>query len=314
MSPLIWQTQRGSSLMIVVLMIVVIGMIGAVFVSLINTEGFTAMNQSAGLLAFGAADAGVEFEQYNLAQNVDWYRSATDPMTASIRTLGAAPNTGNFNVATNLPATKLSKKIETGDATATVYTTQRFPSACPSFPGSVCYLQIDDDVTVTGEFVSYTSILNGTTFQGIIHNVAIGGISNAAARHFRNDIVYPVTTLLTPLTNNVACPVPNPFQITANSKFLSAGTISIYDNSGPAQTEEISYTGSSTSGNIMTLTGVTRCQNGSGPLTLNAGSPVIPVNFDGNTPDYEAEVVSTGTVAVTITGNAVRVIRKTVQR
>jgi hypothetical protein len=313
MKPLSWQNQRGAGLIIIVAMLLILGVIGAVFVSLIGNESFTAMNQSAGLLTFGITDGGVEFEQYNLAQNVDWYRSATDPMTASIRTIGTAPNTGSFTVSSNLPATKLSKKFETADATATVYTTQRFPSACPSMPGAVCYLQMEDDIAGTAEFVSYT-IGSGTTFTIIAHGVSVGVVNSAASRHDRNDRVYPVTNLLT-LQSNASCAVTTPFQITANSKFLSAGTISIYDNSGPPpQQEEIDYTGSSTSGNTMTLTGVRRCRNGTGPFTLNVGSPVTPLTFDNASPDYQAEIVSTGTVAVTITGNAIRVIRKTVQR
>jgi hypothetical protein len=303
MKPLSWQNQRGAGLIIVVAMLLIVGIIGAVFVSLIGNESFTAMNQSAGLLTFGITDGGVEFEQYNLAQNVDWYHSSSDPMPSTIRTLGAAPNSGSFTVQSYLPATELRNRMNTsGILPITVYTTNRFPSAG--------FLQVDDDITSTStEYVSYTGT-TPTTFTGITRNVKIGTIQGTApVAHDRGSRVYPVTTLSVTTVDPVgACPLTGSnITIATHTKFLTAGMIDIED-------EEIGYTGSTVSGGTTTLLGVTRCMNGTAIAGHASGQPVTPLLWDGTSPDYLAEVVSTGTVAVTITGNAVRVIRKTVQR
>ncbi len=289
--------------MIIVLMMIIIGTIGAVFVSLINTEGFTAMNQSAGLLAFGVADAGVEFEQYNLAQNVDWYRSTADPMPAAVRTLGASPNAGSFTAQTFLPATKLRTRIPTAGAIAEirVYTTDRFPEA-----GS---LQIDDDITDgQTEFITYTDTTPNSFIGVITRDVLIGTVSGTASSHERGTRVYPVTTLLTALGTLGACTpaAAASFNIAAHPKFLAAGIIDI-------EGEEISYSGSTIAGGTMTLLGVTRCLNNtSAGHAIN--QPVTPLLVDGAEPDYTAEIISTGTTPVAVAGSANRVIRKTVQR
>ncbi|MBI5756305.1 MAG: hypothetical protein HZA12_05205 [Nitrospirae bacterium] len=299
------RNQRGASLIIIIAIILIMGIIAAVFVSLINTESFTALNQSAGEEAFAIAEGGLEFEQRSLAQNLDWYRSTSDPIATTTRTLGS----GSFEVKSNLPATMLRRRLRNTElATINVYTTDRFPDA-----GT---LQIDDDAGLgNGEFVQYTNKTTNT-FTGLPLTrgvLFVGGTLGQGANTFsRGTRVYPVTTLVTALVNNCAT-IPNPFQISAHLKFLSAGTINVYDRTTLAS-EEITYTGSSTAGGVMTLTGVQRCQNGTSVATVNAGDPVTPIFVDGTSPDYEAEATSTGTVAVTITGNAVRVIRKTVQR
>ena len=304
MNPLLMQTQRGASLMVIVLMIVVIGMIGAVFVSLINTEGFTAMNQSAGLLAFGIADGGLEFEQYNLAQNVDWYKSTSDPMLVFNRTLGVAPNSGSFAVLVNLAGTTLKTRVASaGNVTINVYTTDRFPTA-----GT---LQIDDNITDgQTEYVSYNAkTANTFTLNG--RNVTVGTISATGSfSHDRGSRVYPVTTFagstnLITLGSPCVPTAAASFNIAAHTKFLTAGIIDI-------EGEEIGYTGSTTTGGTMTLLGVTRCLNGTS-LAHPIGRPVTPL-LQGGSADFLAEVVSTGTVPVSITGNTVRVIRKIVQR
>lgn len=306
--------QRGASLIFVILILLVIGMIGAVFVSLINTESFTAMNQSAGLLSFGIADGGVEFEQRNLAQNLAWYRSTSDPMLASIRTLGSAPNTGSFTVSTNLPATRLRRRIIAGSAlNICVSTTDRFT------PPTTGYLQIGNPGLDPYEFVQYTGI--GTSancaaeFTGITRAWVINGVSGGAAvAHVRDELVYPVTTLVDALANS--CTSLASLRITDHPKFLTAGTLAVLTNTTPGAIdwEEISYTSSTRAAGVMTLLGVKRCQNGTASAAQAAGNPITPILADGTPPDYQAEVVSTGTVAVTIIGNAVRVIRKTVQR
>lgn len=64
----------------------------------------------------------------------------------------------------------------------------------------------------------------------------------------------------------------------------------------------------------MTLTGVTRCANSNSPgVAYAVGAPVTPLQPDGISPDYEAEVASTGTRTSPV-GNSVRVLKKTVIR
>jgi hypothetical protein len=315
MKPPSWQDQRGAGLIIVVAMLLIVGVIGAVFVSLIGNESFTAMNQSAGLLTFGITDGGVELEQYNLAQNVDWYHSTSDPMPTTIRTLGAAPNSGSFTVQSYLPGTKLRHRINANSAlNICVYTTDRF-----TLPAAG-YLQIGDSNQDPYEFVHYTNIgASGgcaAEFTGILRAQSINGVSGGLAStvHDRGELVYPVTTLVDPLANN--CTSLASLRITDHPKFLTAGTLSILTNTTPGTIdwEEISYSNSTRAAGVMTLLGVNRCQNGTASAAQIAGNPITPILTDGTAPDYEAEVVSTGTVAVTITGNAVRVIRKTVER
>jgi hypothetical protein len=308
MKPLSWKNQRGAGLIIVVAMLLVLGVIGAVFVSLINNESFTAMNQSGGLTAFGVADGGMEFAQRSLAQNLDWYRSTADPIAIPATNLGS----GSFTANTYLPATMLRNRIPTPGSTADirVYTTDRFPVSG--------YIQIEDDITGSGEFVFYGGKTATTFTTGILRDQTIGGINGTAGSHDRGSRVYPVTTLVDTLLVLAGPPcVPTAaasFRIFAHSKFLTAGRIDIED-------EEIDYTGSTTTLGTTTLNGVTRCANSTagttshtGNAVFGVGAPVTPLLVEGTAPDFQAEAVSTGTVAVTITGNAVRVIRKTMQR
>ncbi len=304
-----WDNDRGVSLIAAVFIIVVLAFMGVMFVSLITTSSLTSVNDMQSAQALYIAEGGVEYTQYSLAQNLDWYRSASDPMPAPASTtlnLGA----GSFTVVANLPATMLSKKLHSGEPnTVNVYTTDRFPATG--------LLQIDDDAGLgSGEFVRYTG-KTATTFTVLPINrgvLFIGGtLGNTASDFPRGTRVYPVATLLTPN------PLPGPGNCTPvvitltvavdNNKFLSAGTINVYDRN-TLDSEEIAYAGSSTSGGVMTLTGVRRCLNGTS-ATANAGDPVTPINVNSPvaSPDFEAEIVSTGTA-----GSAVRVVRKTVQR
>jgi MSHA biogenesis protein MshP len=308
----LFKSQNGVSLIAAIFIIVVLAFMGLMFLSLINTSSLTSVNDMQSAQALYIAEGGVEFAQLALAQNLDWYRSASDPMSPPTATpLGA----GSFTVTTTLPATVLSRRLPAGGGTATVYTTNRFPTACPSMPLGVCYLQIEDDAgSGSGEFVSYTNT-TATTFTGLVRNRTIGTVPSFGgdSTHLRGSRVYPVSVLAAGTALVANCnTIPNPFQIIANSKFLSAGTINVYDSTTPANDEEILYSGATTTGNITTLTGVQRCQNQLGvpvPIAAVTGSPVTPINFDGTSPDYEAEVASTGA-----SGAAMRVVKKTVQR
>jgi len=300
--------QKGVSLIAAVFIIVVLAFMGVVFISFVNTSSFTAINDLQSMQAFSLAEGGVEYAQYALAQNLDWYRSANDPMPAppsAPQNLGA----GSFTVTVNLPVTMLSRRLlSTEINTISVYSTDRFPTS-----GT---LQIDDDAGLgNGEFVQYTGKTAKTFTGGLVRGVTYvgGALGQGATTYNRGARVYPVVFLSgTNLTNNCNT-IPNPFLITATTnttKFLSAGTISVYDRTTLVN-EEITYTGSSIASGVMTLTGVRRCQNGTPAATTNTGDPVTPINVDvpASSPDYEAEIISQG-----IVGSAVRVAKKTVQR
>lgn len=299
------KNQNGVTIIAAIFIIVVLGFMGVMFLTMVNTASLTSVNDLQSTQALYIAEGGVEYEQRNLAQNLDWYRSTSDPFPVTTQNLGL----GSFTTSTTLPATMLRRRLlDTENNTITVYTTDRFPNA-----GT---LQIDDDAGLgNGEFVSYTG-KTPTTFTGAPLGRGVlyvgGTLGQARTPYGRGTRVYPVAFLSGTNLTNVCATVPTPFQITANTKFLSAGTINVYDRA-TLVSEEITYTGSSTAGGVTTLTGVQRCQNGTGPpgATANAGDPVTPINVDNPpaAPDYEAEIVSTGTV-----GSAVRVVKKTVQR
>jgi len=288
----ILKAERGIALIAAVFLIVVFGFLGLTIVSLVSTQGFSAMNEVKSDQAFFIAEGGGEYAQRRLAENLDWYRSTVDPILIPATNLGA----GAFNVSVNLPATMLRMRIPSAASTAPiqVYTTARFPTSG--------VLQVEDDIS-TGEFIRYTGI-SGNTFTGITRDDTVGGVSGVANNHDRAERVYPVTTLATALANN--CTSLASISLAAHPKFLSAGTIDI-------QGEEISYTGSSISGGTLTLIGVSRCQNGTVSAAHVVGVPVTPILVDMAGPDFQAELISTGTVSL-ISGNAARIVRKTVER
>jgi len=287
---------RGYLLIVAILVLVVVAVAVAALGNMVSADIGASSAQARSVQAFYLAESGLEVEQRRWAQNLSWYRSATDPSPspASVQTLG----TGTFAVYTNLPATVLKASVSAAAATITVYSTNRFPAS-----GT---LQIEEDLAAGAEFVTYTGI-TATTFTGVARGRTVGSVTSAAGSHPRSDAVYPVTTLVNALSVFcTATPTPTPFppiQIVPNSKFLSAGTIDI-------EGEEISYTGSSVAGGNMTLTGVTRCVGSMpGPIGHAAGQPVTPVLIGGDSADYEVETVSTGTV-----GSNIRYARRTIQR
>jgi hypothetical protein len=287
------KNQNGVSLIAAIFIIVVLGFMGVMFLTMVNTGSFTAVNDIQSAQAVYIAEGGVEFEQYSLAQNLDWYRSTIDPFAITgVRNLGA----GWFTASIFLPATKLRSQMTVATTNPIrVYTTDRFlPAGC---------IQIDN------EFIQYTGL--GATnaicggqppcFTGINRTAPAacfgGGIKTA---HTRGDGVYPAATLVTNMTND--CNDMVSITVSSNTKFLSAGTLNI-------ELEEVQYSGSSPAGANMTLMGVQRCQTGTVSAAHAAGVPVTPVLIGGATADLQSEVTSTG-----VAGAAVRVVKKTVQR
>jgi Tfp pilus assembly protein PilX len=286
------KTERGIALIAAIFLIVVVAFFGLIVVSLMSTQGYTSVSEMQSDQAFYIAEGGMEFTQRALAQNLDWYRSASDPIASGAINLGA----GSFSVNASLPATVLRNQIQTGSTNPIrVYTTNRFPAAG--------FLQINEDLTGEGEFIQYTGIA-GNTFTGITRDITINGVNGTGTIHDHGDRIYPVTTLSVALPNNCTSVSVS---LAAHTKFLGAGTLDI-------EGEEIGYTASTTAGGVMTLTGVTRCRNGTASAAHAANAPVTPILPDGAAPDFEAEISSNGTVVAITSGNATRVVRKTVQR
>ena len=292
-------SQKGFLMIVAIVLLVVIAFLAVMLSSLVAGNAISGASHFGSMQALYQADSGLEFEQRRWAQNLDWYRSATDPNPNSAITQALA--TGSFTVNTNLPATLLNSRLLANSAAPiTAYTTNRFPSNG--------ILQIEEDLTLNAEFVSYTGI-SGNTFTGVTRRVTVGtvasSVSSLTTPHDRSDMVYPVTTLVDPLT--ASCTPPASFRIAANSKFLSAGTLDI-------EGEEISYSGSSVTGGNMTLTGVQRCLDTIPPavpvpIAHNVGQPVTPVLSNGTSASYQVEMIATGTM-----GSNIRYARKTSQR
>ena len=287
-------SQRGFLLIVAIVLVVVVAAGIAALGGMLASDVKSSTGSLGSAQALYLAESGLEVEQLRWGQNLNWYRSSTDPNPSAAAAQAAGP--GSFTVYSNLPATLLRARIFAADTTITVYSTDRFPTS-----GT---LQIEEDLTASGEFVKYTGI-SGNTFTGVTRGQAQGispVIPSTAGPHPRSDAVYPVTTLSTVGGLPASCTTPNSFMIAAHPKFLTAGTLDI-------EGEEIGYAGSSVSGVNMTLTGVTRCLGTIGPVAHAAGQPVTPVLIGGDSADYQVEMVSTGSV-----GNNVRYARRTTQR
>jgi type II secretory pathway pseudopilin PulG len=296
--------QSGFLLIAAIVLVVVASMLAVTIAMIAASSGSSATDNLQSGQALFLADSGVEFEARRMAQNVDWYRSSTDPTTSSgAQSLGA----GTFTTSSNLPATKLRRRVVGASTAVCVYTVDRFPTA-----GTI---QIDDDVSTTAEFVSYTGTTassaacgNLPAFTGIGRGASVGGVATVAQDHSRDDIAYPVTTLIDPLAASATCVAPATLRITDNTKFLNGGTISLDDGTNA---EDISYTSSSRAGGVMTLRGLTRLL-GVGCTNWLAGAPVRPQlanSTGGSANDSEALASAVGNV-----GSTQRTMNRVLQR
>lgn len=294
---MIRHVRQGGFLMIVALIIIVVLVFMAIAVgAMLGSSTLAGGNHVGSMQALFQAESGLEFEQRRWAQNLEWYRSASDPnpSAAGPQTLGS----GTFTVSSNLPATMLDRGLSAGATTINVYTTSRFPSSG--------ILQIDDDLTLGAEFVRYTGV-TGTAFTGVTRGQSVGSVlaplPGVGSVHLRSDKVYPVTILRTGLLAN--CTALVSILVDANSKLLSAGTLDI-------EGEEISYNSSSTTGTTTTLKGITRCLDSvtlATPAAHLVGQPVTPVLVGDESADYQVEMISTG-----VQGTNIRFARRTIQR
>ncbi len=309
---ILYGKQRGFLLVAAIVLIVVLAFFGVAVTYMFVGDATGSTGHLSSAQALFIAESGIEFEQRSLAQNVDWYRSTSDPTATTTNNVGQ----GSFSVFHNLPATELTKRMNAGSAAdINVFTTLRFATPFPPATPSL-WLLIDDDPAGNGEFVSYTGT-TATTFTGVTRYATVGTVtSTAGTAHNRGDNVYPVTTLGVALTGGAGnCPtVPNPFTITYHPKFLSAGTITVFHFNGVSiDHEEITYSSATANAahTTITLSGVQRCQNTLTPTAIAAavGDPVAPIVANVGDKDFEAEIVSIGTA-----NGAQRQEYKTVQR
>ena len=284
--------QLGFLAIVLLMLVVVIAALAVTFAAMLSSNTLSSGSHFGSMLALFEADSGLEYEQRRWAQNLDWYRSATDPnpSAAVAQTLA----NGTFTVYANLPATLMKSGMSAVAATVNAYSTDRFPTTG--------ILQIENDLIAGAELVRYTGV-SGSTFTGVTRAQTVGTVTSVASTHSRSDTVYPVTILRTALLAN--CTALASIQVDANSKFLTAGTLDI-------EGEEISYASSSTAGATTTLSGITRCLDTITPITPAAhavGQPVTPVLVGGDSADYQVEMISTG-----VQGGNIRYARRTIQR
>ena len=284
--------QAGYLMVVLIGLLVVVASLASVLSYLNAVNATSGSGRLGAMQAFFFAESGLELEQRRWAQNLNWYRSATDPnpSPAAAQAFGS----GSFTVYSNLPATLMRTGASAATATINVYTTARFPASG--------ILQIEDDITGGGEFVRYTGV-TATSFTGVTRGQTVGSVVSAASTHARSDRVYPVTILRTAMAAN--CTALASIQIDANSKLLSAGTLDI-------EGEEVGYTAATTTGATTTLTGITRCLDTVTvitPVTHAIGQPVTPVLVGGDSADYQVEAIASGAQ-----GNNIRYARRTIQR
>jgi hypothetical protein len=281
--------ERGFLMMVVLVVVVVLVFLAIAMGYLLGNSTLASASHVGAMQALFLADSGLEYEQNRWAKNLEWYRTAVDPDPTT--PVAQALGNGSFIASANLPATLVRTQLVAGGATLNVYSTSRFPGTG--------ILQLGEDLASDGEFVRYSGIA-GASFTGLTRAQAVGTTTSLASAHPRSSSVYPVTILRT--TMAASCAPLVSIQVDAHGKFLGAGTLDI-------EGEEVGYSGSSTAGGLMTLTGITRCLGTVTAAGHAIGQPVTPIRESGDSGHFQVEISSTGTV-----GANVRYARRTIQR
>lgn len=283
------RAQAGFLMMVVLVLVVVLVFLAIAMGYLLANSTLASASHVGAMQALFLADSGLEDEQGRWARNLDWYRTAADPDPAApaAQALGG----GTFTASTTLPATLLKTRLTVGGTTINAYATARFPASG--------ILQLGEDLASDGELVRYAGVA-GTSFTGVTRAQTVGTVTSVASAHPRSTTVYPVTILRSALA--ASCAPLASLQVDAHGKFLGAGTLDI-------EGEEIGYTGSTTTGGTMTLTGITRCLGTVSSVAHAVGQPVTPVRASGDSARAQVEIASMGTV-----GPNVRYARRTIQR
>ena len=224
------RNSRGVSLIFVVLILVIVGTVGAAFISIINTESFSALGASAGDRALGVANGGVEYILMNRP-------FPNYSLTGTSITLGD----GSFTV--DSPA--LTNAVVPGGAGVNIIvdSTNWFENNPAPGVGTV-------GIIINGEEIECASITPTTQFT-TCNDFSGGPVTGGQPA---NTEIYPVTHLNTgggPL-NTTDCPTVN-----STRGFLPLGIIRIENN------ENVYYTGT-------TATMFTPCTRGYGGTPASA--------------------------------------------
>ncbi len=289
MMPASGHKQQGFLMIVVIFLLVVLFFLGGALSTMLGNSTLASGGHVGSMQAFFLADSGLEVEQRRWAQNLDWYRSTTDPNPTA--PVAQALGGGTFTMYANLPATKVRTGFPAAAVTLNVFTTARFPATG--------ILQVDDDMTGGGEFVRYTGV-TANSFTGVTRGQTVGTVTAVASNHARGDVVYPVSQLRTVMPAN--CTPMASINLDTNTKFLSAGLLDI-------EGEEIAYGGMAIAGGTMTLTGIVRCQGVVINVAHAVGQPVTPILVGGDSAWFQVEIFSTG-----VKGSNIRYARRTVDR
>lgn len=154
--------QNGVSLIAAIFIIVVLAFMGVIFVSMVSTSSFTAVNELQSGQALAVAEGGVEFVLENWA-------FPNYSMAGATRSLGL----GTFTVST---PTYLTADPGAAGTTIAVQSTASFPNA--------------GRITIDAEQINYTG-KTANSFTGATR----GAGGTAAASHAAGNAVYPVTTV-----------------------------------------------------------------------------------------------------------------------
>lgn len=186
--------QRGVSLIAAIFIIVILAFMGVMFVTLINTSSFTAVNDLQSDQALYVAQGGLEYIlNYGTFPNFS--------MGGVSKSLTSA---GQF--LTSTPA-YLTAAVALGNTTISVNSTAGFYAGSVAMPG---WIIIDNDT------ISYTGS-TGNSFTGV---------ANISAAHASGNAVYPVASLTTALVTGCASPV-NIQSSYASNNFLIPGIVTI---------------------------------------------------------------------------------------
>src|SRR5216117_989720 len=81
--------QCGFLLIAAIILVVVASMLAVTIAMIAATSGSSASDNLQSGQALFLADSGVEYQARRMAQNLDWYRSGTDPTTSVTQNFGA---------------------------------------------------------------------------------------------------------------------------------------------------------------------------------------------------------------------------------
>jgi hypothetical protein len=184
--------QNGVSLIAAVFIIVVLAFMGVMFVSLINTGGFTAVHDMQSTQALFIAEGGIQYTLGLNRNNIPNYS-----------TNGIWTNLGEGQFKVDTPA-YLTANIAAGAGVITVDSTASFPSA--------------GRITIGSDFgIAYTGT-DATHFTGV----------SGGQAHSQFNSVYPATQLASAIASDPSCtPLPNINVVESTGGFDIPGVIFI---------------------------------------------------------------------------------------